>query len=79
VPVRTGETPDLLAERLAQAVPETADNARNFARLVNRHYYSRPTGAETDQEIRYLKRLLKFMKRQRRQARSSSKRVQTND
>ena len=79
VPVRTGETPDLLAERLAQAVPETADNARNFARLVNRHYYSRPTGAETDQEIRYLKRLLTLMKRQRRQARSSSKRVQTND
>lgn len=79
VPVRTGETPDLLAERLGQALPDTADSARSFARSINRHYYSRPAGVETDQEIRHLKRLLKTMKRQQRQARSSPIGIQTHD
>ena len=79
VPVRAGETPDLLADRLAQALPETTDSVRSFARSVNRHYYGRPTAVETDQEVRHLKRLLQTMKRQRRQARSSPTRTQTHD
>lgn len=79
VPVRTGETPDVLAERLGQALPETADSARRFARSVNRHYYSRPAGVETEQEIRHLRHLLKTMKRERRHARSSTTRIQTHD
>jgi len=79
VPVRTGETPDVLAERLAEALPATADSARSFARLVNRHYYSQPTEVASDLEIRHLRQLLKTMKRQRRQKHSSSTGIHAHD
>ncbi|GHD45732.1 Transglutaminase-like enzyme, putative cysteine protease [Marinobacter persicus] len=72
VPVRAGETPDFLAGRLARALPEVADTAASFARQVNRHYYSRPEGVATEQELRHLKHLLRTMKRQRRQRQTSS-------
>src|SRR5680860_216519 len=44
VPVRNGETPAVLASRLAVAEPALADSARLFARMVNSHYY-RPESA----------------------------------
>jgi len=78
VPVRVGETPELLAQRLAEAVPETADSAYSFARVVNSHYYGPLSGVATDQEVRHLKRLLKLMKHQRRHTRSSTG-TQTHD
>nr|WP_183700639.1 DUF3488 and DUF4129 domain-containing transglutaminase family protein [Marinobacter oulmenensis] len=66
VPVRTGETPGQLAQRLAQSAPGLEKPAYRFARVVNRHYYSPPTAAKPEQEIRQLKQLLKAMKRQGR-------------
>lgn len=75
VPVRRGETPLGLAERLARAEPALADSARIFAGVVNTHYYSRQTAdavAQPVSDIRLLRRLLARMKRQRRQAGAGS-------
>ncbi len=75
VPVRQGETPLGLAERLARAEPALADSARVFAGVVNTHYYSRQTVdavAQPASDIRLLRRLLARMKRQRRQAGAGS-------
>jgi len=64
VPVRAGETPDALAQRVGQAIPAAADTARVFARVVNNHYYS--GASATVDDTRRLKRLLNTMKRQKR-------------
>ncbi|MCL1482787.1 MAG: transglutaminase-like domain-containing protein [Marinobacter sp.] len=79
VPVRRGETPLGLAERLARAEPALADSARVFAGVVNTHYYSRQYSRQTVDavaqpvsDIRLLRRLLARMKRQRRQAGAGS-------
>jgi len=66
VPIRGGETPAILAERVAQVCPPAADSARIFARTVNSHYYSGSAPPAKDQ-VRRLRRLLQTMKRQIRQ------------
>ncbi|KPQ30191.1 MAG: transglutaminase-like protein [Marinobacter excellens HL-55] len=66
VPVRSGETPGALADRLAQARPAVSDTARIFARTVNSHYYNAPSVKSEGEDARRLRRLLKTMKRQLR-------------
>ncbi|MBY6032462.1 DUF3488 and transglutaminase-like domain-containing protein [Marinobacter daepoensis] len=79
VPVRSGETPLALAERLSEAHPEVAATARVFAHAVNSHYYttSAPEGSVYD--VRRLSRLLNRMKRQLRRSRKSTFRSPEND
>lgn len=67
VPVRQGETPSTLADRLAQARPSVTETARRFARMVNSHYY-KVSSESDDQELRRMRRLLGTMKRQLREA-----------
>src|SRR5690554_8022487 len=66
VPVRAGETPEALAQRLSRAVPAVSESARVFARAVNTHYYSALSAPASADDTRRLKRLLRTMKRQRR-------------
>ncbi|MFO8140408.1 MAG: DUF4129 domain-containing protein, partial [Marinobacter sp.] len=66
VPVRTGETPGVLAERMAQARPAISETVRIFARRVNSHYYSSPSATQADEDTQRLRRLLNTMKRQLR-------------
>lgn len=66
VPVRAGETPEALAQRLSRAVPAVSESARVFARAVNNHYYSASSAPASADDTRRLKRLLRTMKRQRR-------------
>lgn len=66
VPVRQGETPAMLAARLARAEPRAADSARGFARMVNSHYYSAGNGKADKTQLRRMRRLLATMKRQLR-------------
>lgn len=66
LPVRHGETPLALAERLGRARPAVAEDARRFARIVNNHYYGRSTG-DARLQYRQLRRLLRAMRRQLRQ------------
>ncbi|PSF06987.1 transglutaminase TgpA family protein [Marinobacter halophilus] len=66
VPVRNGETPGALAERMARARPAISETVRIFARTVNSHYYSAPTATQADEDAQRLRRLLKTMKRQLR-------------
>lgn len=66
VPVRSGETPMVLAERMADARPVVAETARTFARAVNSHYYSSASARQNAADSQRLKRLLKTMKRQLR-------------
>lgn len=74
VPVRQGETPSTLADRLAQARPSVTETARRFARMVNSHYYKAASESD-DQELRRMRRLLGTMKRQLRE---TSPRRQSN-
>jgi len=67
VPVRSGETPMVQAERLAQARPAVAESARTFARAVNSHYYRQEPLSQRDDDLKRLKRLLKAIQRQLRQ------------
>ncbi|MDP4546341.1 DUF3488 and transglutaminase-like domain-containing protein [Marinobacter sp. MDS2] len=66
VPVRSGETPMVQAERLAQARPAVAESARTFARAVNSHYYRQALSSHRGEELQRLQRLLKAIKRQLR-------------
>ncbi|WP_372965509.1 DUF3488 and DUF4129 domain-containing transglutaminase family protein [Marinobacter sp.] len=66
VPVRSGETPKVQAERLALARPAVAESARTFARAVNSHYYSSESDRHNNADVQRLQRLLKAMKRQLR-------------
>ncbi|MFV8571065.1 transglutaminaseTgpA domain-containing protein [Marinobacter sp. SBS5] len=66
VPVRSGETPMVQAERLALARPAVAELARTFARAVNSHYYRQGLPSQSDEDLQRLKRLLKAIKRQLR-------------
>jgi transglutaminase-like putative cysteine protease len=66
VPVRHGETPSVLASRLAKAEPATTDSARLFARMVNSHYYSAGKREEGGEPLKRMRRLLATMKRQLR-------------
>lgn len=72
VPVRVGETPTMLADRLAQAEPAVAESARRFARGVNSHYYSQVSSDSQERDLHRLRRLLLTMKKQlrRRHART---------
>ncbi|MGC8119040.1 transglutaminase TgpA family protein [Marinobacter sp. VGCF2001] len=79
VPVRTGETPSTLAQRLSEARPEVSSSAHLFARAVNSHYYTGPTSEPTSQEARRLARLLKTMKRQLRRNTEMTSRVHHDD
>ncbi|EMP55519.1 transglutaminase domain-containing protein [Marinobacter santoriniensis NKSG1] len=74
VPVRQGETPDTLAERLARVQPSIAGTARHFARMVNNHYYN-PASDEDLHELRRLRRLNAVMKRQLRRPEQGSQRT----
>ena len=69
VPVRQGETPATLADRLAQARPGVAETARRFARMVNSYYYSADAESQSDQLLR-MRRLLATMKRQLRKSKT---------
>ncbi len=64
VPVRYGETPSRQAQRLAQAEPSVAASARNFAALVNRHYYARSQKPDAQEDIGRMRRLLGVIKKQ---------------
>ncbi|HTN33633.1 MAG TPA: DUF3488 and transglutaminase-like domain-containing protein [Marinobacter sp.] len=66
VPVRTGETPMVLALRLAEAAPAAADTAQLFARLVNRYYYGLSDNAESTHQadLKRMRRLLITMQKQ---------------
>ena len=66
VPVRHGETPSVLASRLARAEPAAADSARLFARMVNSHYYSEANQGEGGERLKRMRRLLSTMKKQLR-------------
>ena len=79
VPVRTGETPTTLAERLADARPEVESSARLFARAVNSHYYTASTQEVSAHEARRLARLLKTMKRQLRRKPEPASRTLRHD
>lgn len=70
VPVRHGETPSVLASRLAKAEPGAADSARLFARMVNSHYYTDGRGEEGGEQLKRMRRLLATMKRQMRRSRT---------
>lgn len=84
VPVRHGETPWCQAQRLGDAVPSVAASAMNFARLVNRHYYSGDPGPRAEsgnrvdagsarrQELDRMKRMLVSIRRQLKRADSST-------
>jgi len=84
VPVRHGETPARQAERLGHAEPAAAASAMNFARLVNRHYYSHgaeqgaesgnrlDTDVERRQELDRMKRVLARLRRQLKRSDSST-------
>ncbi|MEP1216059.1 MAG: transglutaminaseTgpA domain-containing protein [Marinobacter sp.] len=64
VPVRHGETPSQLADRLSRARPAAAGTANAFARMVNKHYYGSESGTEKRSDLARMKRLLITMKRQ---------------
>ncbi|MBU2955669.1 DUF3488 and DUF4129 domain-containing transglutaminase family protein [Marinobacter sp. F3R08] len=70
VPVRHGETPSVLASRLAQAEPAAADSARLFARMVNSHYYSAGKEVGGSEQLKRMRRLLATMKRQVQRSRT---------
>ncbi|MGO1460974.1 MAG: transglutaminaseTgpA domain-containing protein [Marinobacter sp.] len=75
VPVRHGETPSVLASRLANAEPAVAESARLFARTINSHYY-RPepelqSARDGNDDLKRLRRLLATMKRQLHRAGNS--------
>ncbi|MDK9557739.1 DUF3488 and DUF4129 domain-containing transglutaminase family protein [Marinobacter sp. M216] len=72
VPVRTGETPTALAERLGRAEPAVAESARLFARTVNSHYYSDNPTEGRDDQLQRLRRLLATMKKQMRRSHSTA-------
>jgi transglutaminase-like putative cysteine protease len=77
VPVRHGETPSVLASRLAKAEPAAADSARLFARLVNSHYYSAGQDEEGGEQLKRMRRLLATMKRQLRKRQLRRSRTRT--
>lgn len=79
VPVRSGETPMVLAERMAEARPVVAESARTFARAVNSHYYSSQSARQTNEDTQRLKRLLKSMRRQLRRHGKPVSRAPGND
>lgn len=66
VPVRTGETPFVLAQRLSAAHPELGNTPQLFARAANSHYYSDPPSGTPGEDAQRLARLLKTMKRRLR-------------
>ncbi|WP_322853387.1 transglutaminase domain-containing protein [Marinobacter sp. X15-166B] len=57
---RAGDTPGQLAKRQAQRLPDTAEQARAFARQINNHYYG---GDCTGEDIARMKRLLRTMRK----------------
>jgi transglutaminase-like putative cysteine protease len=61
IPVRNGETPAQLADRVARYRPEAAASASAFARTINRYYYGGRTGPA---DYARLQRLLGTMKKQ---------------
>lgn len=79
VPVRSGETPVVLAERMAKARPSVAESARIFARTVNSHYYSPASTRQADEDTRRLRRLLKTMKRQLKRNQETGLRTPKHD
>lgn len=79
VPVRSGETPVVLAERMAEARPSVAESARIFARTVNSHYYSSASTRQADDDTRRLRRLLKTMKRQLKRNQETGSRMPKHD
>ncbi|MGB1949340.1 MAG: transglutaminase TgpA family protein [Marinobacter sp.] len=63
IPVRQGETPVQLAQRIGAARPAAGNTARSFARLVNKHYYGSESVAQRDSR-NAMRRLLSTMRRQ---------------
>jgi transglutaminase-like putative cysteine protease len=61
IPVRNGETPVQLADRVARHRPDAAASASAFARTINRYYYGGRTGPA---DYARLQRLLGTMKKQ---------------
>lgn len=61
IPVRNGETPAMLAGRVARHRPDAAASATAFARTINRYYYGGRTRAA---DLARLRRLLGTMKKQ---------------
>ncbi|KAA1175104.1 DUF3488 domain-containing protein [Marinobacter salinexigens] len=77
VPVRSGETPSVLAERFAEARPAAADSARRFARMVNSHYYSASPSKTAAADLKRLRRLLATMKKQLRRSQQKNRKTGT--
>ncbi|MEX2475487.1 transglutaminaseTgpA domain-containing protein [Marinobacter sp.] len=74
IPVRQGETPAQLAERISAAHPHAAGAARSFARLVNKHYYDSQTSGEHRSLLAAMTRLLVTLRKQMaRESRTTSK------
>lgn len=65
IPVRHGETPHQLADRVSTARPEAAGSVRAFARLVNHHYYgAAAANGRKEADMARMRRLLNTMKKQ---------------
>jgi len=64
IPVRFGETPAQLAERIGSASPRAGGAARAFARMVNKHYYGSEPRADQRQSREKMGRLLITMRKQ---------------
>lgn len=77
VPVRSGETPSMLAERFASARPAAADSARLFARMINSHYYSVSPSGSGAADLKRLRRLLNTMKKQLRRSNQNTRKTGT--
>lgn len=77
IPVRFGETPAQLADRIGSARPAAAGTARAFARIVNKHYYGSDPDTERRQSREQMRRLLATMRKQMSRAPSKPRRTTT--
>lgn len=64
IPVRQGETPSRLAERIAAVRPGAENTAHSFARLVNKHYYGSGSDVAPRVVRNAMRRLLTTMGKQ---------------
>ncbi len=77
IPVRFGETPTQLAERIGSARPGAAGTARAFARMVNKHYYGSEPERDQRQSREKMRRLLITMRKQMSRDTSQSRETAT--
>ncbi|MFL1453646.1 transglutaminaseTgpA domain-containing protein [Marinobacter sp. GN3S48] len=77
IPVRFGETPAQLADRIGSARPAAAGTARAFARMVNKHYYGSDPDGEGRQSREQMRRLLVTMRKQMSRAPSKPRKTTT--